>query len=46
MIQALVQTPDYRDFIATLKQKVQTAQLKAARAVNAELISLYWGWAD
>lgn len=42
MTQALVHTPDYRDFIATLKQKVQTAQLKAARAVNAELIGLYW----
>lgn len=42
MTQDLIQTPDYRDFITTLKQKVQAAQIKAARAVNTELIALYW----
>jgi hypothetical protein len=42
MIQDLTQTPDYRDFITALKQKVQAAQIKAARAVNRELIGLYW----
>lgn len=42
MTQELTQTPDYRDFITTLKQKVQAAQIKAARAVNTELIALYW----
>lgn len=42
MTQDLTKTPDYRDFIITLKQKVQTAQIKAAVAVNQELIELYW----
>ena len=42
MNQDLIQTADYRHFIATLKQKVQSAQIKAARAVNSELIGLYW----
>ena len=35
-------TSTYRDFISTLKQKVQSAQIKAARAVNTQLIALYW----
>lgn len=38
----LIQSPDYRDFITTLKQKVQAAQIKAARAINTQLIDLYW----
>lgn len=42
MIQDLAQTPHYRDFISTLKQKVQSAQIKAARAANTQLITLYW----
>ena len=42
MAQDLTQTPDYRDFITTLKQQVQAAQLQAARAVNTALIALYW----
>jgi predicted nuclease of restriction endonuclease-like (RecB) superfamily len=32
----------YKDWLAELKQKVRTAQLKAAVAVNTELIRLYW----
>ena len=32
----------YKDWLIELKQKVRTAQLKAAVAVNTELIILYW----
>ncbi len=38
----IAQTPDYKEFITTLKKKVQSAQIKAARAVNVQLIELYW----
>jgi len=34
--------PAYKDWLIELKQKVRTAQLKAAVAVNTELIMLYW----
>jgi predicted nuclease of restriction endonuclease-like (RecB) superfamily len=42
MTREIAQTSDYRDFIRSLKQKVQSAQIKAARAVNTQLIELYW----
>jgi predicted nuclease of restriction endonuclease-like (RecB) superfamily len=42
MAQDIARTADYRDFVRTLKQKVQSAQIKAARAVNSQLIALYW----
>lgn len=42
MTKDIAKTPDYRDFIRSLKQKVQSAQIKAARAVNSQLIGLYW----
>ena len=42
MTNEISQTPDYRDFIWSLKQKVQSAQNQAARAVNTQLIELYW----
>lgn len=32
----------YKQWIAELKEKVRSAQLKAAVAVNSELIELYW----
>jgi predicted nuclease of restriction endonuclease-like (RecB) superfamily len=32
----------YKDWLVELKQKVRAAQLKAAVAVNTELIMLYW----
>ena len=35
-------TADYRRFIAELKSRVQAAQIKAAVAVNRELLILYW----
>lgn len=38
----MVAAPDYRRFIEDLKARVATAQLSAARAVNRDLILLYW----
>ena len=32
----------YKDWLIGLKSKIRSAQLKAAVAVNAELIRLYW----
>jgi predicted nuclease of restriction endonuclease-like (RecB) superfamily len=34
--------PDYDQFLAALKQRIRTAQVKAALAVNQELVMLYW----
>ncbi|MFN0037411.1 MAG: DUF1016 N-terminal domain-containing protein [Saprospiraceae bacterium] len=34
--------PNYRDWLADWKTKIQSAQIKAALHVNAELLSLYW----
>jgi predicted nuclease of restriction endonuclease-like (RecB) superfamily len=33
---------DYHDYLAQLKERIRSAQTKAALAVNRELISLYW----
>ncbi|KAF0250508.1 MAG: hypothetical protein FD167_82 [bacterium] len=33
---------DYAEVLKQLKEKIQTAQVKAALAVNAELVCLYW----
>lgn len=33
---------DYREALATIKQRIQAAQTRAVLAVNAELLSLYW----
>ena len=38
----IARTDDYQRFIADLKSRVQSAQLKAVRAVNTELLTLYW----
>jgi len=32
----------YANFLADLKQRIQTAQLRASLAVNRELVLLYW----
>src|SRR5581483_12396539 len=32
----------YADLLAAIKQRIQTAQVRAAVAVNRELILLYW----
>ena len=38
----LIQAEDYRDWIASIKQRVQTSQIKASVAVNREMLKLYW----
>lgn len=35
-------TPEYRQFIERLKSDIRMAQIKAALAVNRELVLLYW----
>ena len=38
----MLTTPEYRQFIADLKARVTAARISAARAVNRDLILLYW----
>lgn len=38
----LFSSNEYEHFLAELKQRIRTAQVKAALAVNQELILLYW----
>lgn len=38
----LIQNADYSAFIRDAKQRIQTAQIKAAVRVNTELLMLYW----
>ncbi len=38
----LTTTDEYRDWIVSIKQRVKSSQIKAAIAVNSELIELYW----
>ena len=33
---------EYREFLAEIRQKIRDAQYKALKAVNKELINLYW----
>ncbi|MBR8834790.1 MAG: hypothetical protein DSM106950_12315 [Stigonema ocellatum SAG 48.90 = DSM 106950] len=33
---------NYDAFLSTLKQRIRTAQVQAALAVNQELVLLYW----
>jgi predicted nuclease of restriction endonuclease-like (RecB) superfamily len=42
MNSTLTNDKSYLDFLSDLKLKIQTAQVKAAIAVNRELILLYW----
>ncbi len=37
-----VLSPDYDSFLAELKGRIQAAQVRAASAVNSELVLLYW----
>jgi predicted nuclease of restriction endonuclease-like (RecB) superfamily len=39
---AMLCTPEYRKFIEDLKARVTAARISAARAVNRDLILLYW----
>lgn len=34
--------PDYTNWLASLKQRIQSAQQRAALALNRELVLLYW----
>lgn len=34
--------PGYQEFFELIKSKIQSSQIKAALAVNSELISMYW----
>ena len=38
----LIQEPEYSAFLAEIKQQYQKSQLKAAYAVNREMIRFYW----
>ena len=40
MSENLIKTSEYRAFIQEIKQRIQTAQIKAAIAVNQELLHL------
>ena len=42
MSQDITKADEYRDLIASLKNRIQAAQIKAALAVNSQLIALYW----
>jgi len=35
-------TPDYRAFLTEVKDRIQSARIVAGRAVNRELVMLYW----
>lgn len=39
---AAIASTDYADFLGQLKQRIRSAQTRAAMAVNAELLALYW----
>ena len=39
---SVLTSQEYRDFIADLKCRIQSARISAARAVNSEIILLYW----
>lgn len=41
-----IQTKDYKKFILEIKQRIQSAQIKAAVSVNRELLRLYWDLAE
>ncbi len=46
MGEPLVKTSEYRSFILEIKQRIQVSQIKAAIAVNQELLLLYWDLAE
>lgn len=37
-----LQTVEYKKWLGSIKQKIKTAQFKAALSVNAQLMELYW----
>ncbi len=42
MVPDAVPTPGYREFLAQLKASIRQGQFQALRAVNRELVALYW----
>lgn len=46
MSESLVKTSEYKTFIQEIKRRIQAAQIKAAIAVNQELLCLYWDLAE
>ena len=42
MSQDIIETDEYHDLIASLKSRIQAAQIKAALSVNTQMIVLYW----
>jgi predicted nuclease of restriction endonuclease-like (RecB) superfamily len=46
MSDSLVESNDYKSFIQDVKHRIQSAQIKAAIAVNQELLHLYWDLAE
>jgi predicted nuclease of restriction endonuclease-like (RecB) superfamily len=46
MSEKLVKNSEYRSFIQAVKQRIQSAQIKAAIAVNQTLLQLYWDLAE
>ena len=43
MADLISNSKSYRDLLAQLKNQIRTAQVRAAVAVNQELVLLYWG---
>ena len=37
-----ITSPDYRDFLASLRERVRAVRVRAALSVNRELVLLYW----
>ena len=42
MTDLIFRSKGYQDLLARLKSRIRTAQLRAAVAVNQELVLLYW----
>ena len=39
---SVMTTADYKAFVSEIKERIHKAQYDALRAVNKELINLYW----
>src|ERR1700752_2951999 len=38
----VIQTAEFHNFVANIKERIKSSQLIAMKAVNKELIQLYW----
>jgi predicted nuclease of restriction endonuclease-like (RecB) superfamily len=43
MVEIISSSKNYQDLLSLLKGRIRTAQVRAASAVNQELVLLYWG---